>query len=1123
VLEQLPYEPSFRGHVTIEPVAWDKKGAGTPILANVTPQDSIRAGLPKPSDCDIVVVIFWGRMGTPLPDSYVKPDGSHYLSGTEWEFEDALEASKQKDRPKILLYHRTGNILLNPDDPQFEEKTEQYRRVKAFFESLTNPDGSIRHGANAYSSPSEFKESLQHHLKSLIVSFLAEFDTTGGAKGIALPKPWPKSPFPGLRAFTADDAPIFFGRERETDALVKKVEDNSVVAVVGASGSGKSSLVAAGLIPRLLLTSSNEGWLPVTATPDYLGNGDPFAALSAAILRDVPPRFHQKGLADKLIKDIHSLSTILSDAVTDRGKALLFIDQFEELFTTVTQRFRAAYVETIINASKSDKIRVVITIRADFYGRCVELPTLADVLEDSTYPLSVPGIAALFEMINRPASRALLDFDEGLAQRILDDTGDEPGSLALMAYTLDELYRLSKRTRVLSHKAYDKIGGVQGAIGKRSELIFARLKAPEQAALASVFRELVEVDDRGTATRVRAPLSRVATTKESQRLVTALTGARLLVQNKGEDNVPFVEVAHEALFRSWERLAQWIADTQDDLRLLRQVRIAASEWNLNERREDYLWSQERLEPVYRMRDRLDISFDQIVEDFVRPEVDRLLEEFKANTKYFRQRPIIERYAEIGHSAVDSLVACLPHAKVKSSKKDIHVVLQKHKRQALPQLMRSLESSDAETRAAVIEEIGRMKDPLTVKTLVQFTHDENWRVRINASIALGDSGDRRAMKALARLFTDSNRSVSKVALIELTSFGIPEVLDSLIQAVEGDDVKTKLLAIQLVGLLASEETNHYYNFWEINKHTPLPYGNDLFHPLEAALSRACGMLAGKLTPRVIRAVAECLNLEDKRLRQVTAETLGRIGSPLGIKALGTLLDDEDSDVRSNALIALSKIKDKAVINLLIKALSSRHDQARVLAAKLLGSVGDRTASGVQAGLLSDHVHKTAARSLLIAALESENIDLRRAAATALGQIGVREAVSPLMKLMQDKDSELRANVVESLGNLKDSSTTYAIVEALRDGAADVRTNAVTALVKLGDRTVLPELLALERVTGKSGEYRLKTLRLALIKAFGELGDDSVVPLLSEAIRDSDWAFRQAAASALRQLKSPTRDG
>lgn len=209
VLEDLPYDPFLRGKVTIEHVAWDKRGAGAPILGGVTPQDSIAAGLPRPSDCHIVVVIFWSRMGTPLPSRYCKEDGSRYESGTEWEYEEAVLAFRKHGSPYVLLYRRKQPVTPDMDLPDYEERREQYQKVKRFFAGMWNADGSAAGGYAEYGSPGDFRKRLEEDLKSLIARILEK--PAAETAGVTVPEPWPGSPFPGLRAFTAADAPIFFG------------------------------------------------------------------------------------------------------------------------------------------------------------------------------------------------------------------------------------------------------------------------------------------------------------------------------------------------------------------------------------------------------------------------------------------------------------------------------------------------------------------------------------------------------------------------------------------------------------------------------------------------------------------------------------------------------------------------------------------------------------------------------------------------------------------------------------------------------------------------------------------------------------------------------------------------
>ncbi|MEL6526584.1 MAG: SUMF1/EgtB/PvdO family nonheme iron enzyme, partial [Chloroflexota bacterium] len=229
-----------------------------------------------------------------------------------------------------------------------------------------------------------------------------------------------------------------------------------------------------------------------------------------------------------------------------------------------------------------------------------------------------------------------------LVHRILNDTGDEPGNLALMAYALDELYHGVDDNKRLTFTAYNALGGVEGAIGKRAESTCDALELDDkEAILQQVFRELVAVDERGTATRQRAKLSKFG---DSQRvLIDAFVDARLLVTHE-----EMVEVAHEAIFRSWERLVEWIESAQEDLILLRQVKTAAAEWVRQNRADAFRWAHERLEPVYAMVERLHPDLSETEKAFIEPEQERLYRELAdINTSHQRRYDIGERLARIG--------------------------------------------------------------------------------------------------------------------------------------------------------------------------------------------------------------------------------------------------------------------------------------------------------------------------------------------------------------------------------------------------------------------------------------------------------------------------------------------
>jgi hypothetical protein len=172
VIEQeLPKDPLLRGQVTCEAVRWDDPNAPVAMPATLTPQEAVNHGLPKPSQCDVVVVVLWSRLGTPLPDEYRKADGSPYLSGTEWEYDDALAASPPRH---ILVYRRTQKLSIDPSDPQAADKLGQYQRVQQFFERFRNPDGSLRGGYGEYDTPQAFRDRLRNDLRAYVQRRLAQ-------------------------------------------------------------------------------------------------------------------------------------------------------------------------------------------------------------------------------------------------------------------------------------------------------------------------------------------------------------------------------------------------------------------------------------------------------------------------------------------------------------------------------------------------------------------------------------------------------------------------------------------------------------------------------------------------------------------------------------------------------------------------------------------------------------------------------------------------------------------------------------------------------------------------------------------------------------------------------------
>ena len=192
VLEDLPYDPLLREKVMIRIVAWDRPGADAPMLATMTPQEAINQGLPTPSQCDIVIVILWSRLGTPLPHpEYQKPDGSPYLSGTEWEYLDAFNAARETDKPFLVVYRRTEKVLLDDEADDFEQRLTQKRRVREFFAAFRNPDGTLGGGYNQYEKPEDFRDALETHIKVLINRLLeAQLPVDAPTAPVEVPTLW---------------------------------------------------------------------------------------------------------------------------------------------------------------------------------------------------------------------------------------------------------------------------------------------------------------------------------------------------------------------------------------------------------------------------------------------------------------------------------------------------------------------------------------------------------------------------------------------------------------------------------------------------------------------------------------------------------------------------------------------------------------------------------------------------------------------------------------------------------------------------------------------------------------------------------------------------------------------
>jgi WD40 repeat protein/tetratricopeptide (TPR) repeat protein len=394
----------------------------------------------------------------------------------------------------------------------------------------------------------------------------------------------PPNPYRGLEAFRQEDADLFFGREAFVTELQTAVARKPFVAVIGASGSGKSSVVFAGLLPKVR---------EETAVVHFRPDSRPFRALAYALLPVWrPDLLGNEWLeeARKLAKDLKSGNTQLLEVVNNIlqrqpvwNRLLLVADQFEELFTVCPQPdVQRAFIRCLVTAVKSQTgqhrptFTWLLTMRADFMGQATAERPLADALQDATHILGPMTREELALAVEKPAQASSVQFEPGLVVRVLDDVGNEPGNLPLLEFALTLLW--DKQTNgLLTHADYEAIDEVKGALARYAEEQFASLREVEQAQARLIFTQLVQPghgpeDD----TRRRARLSEMGV--ENRELVKKLADTRLVVTNRLESGEETVEIVHEILTHRWQRLQEWMNEARRFREWQEQLRGLLRNW-----------------------------------------------------------------------------------------------------------------------------------------------------------------------------------------------------------------------------------------------------------------------------------------------------------------------------------------------------------------------------------------------------------------------------------------------------------------------------------------------------------------------------------------------------------------
>ncbi len=400
------------------------------------------------------------------------------------------------------------------------------------------------------------------------------------------------NPYIGLRAFQESDEANFFGREALVQRLANRLRETTpyarFLAVVGPSGSGKSSVVKAGLIPALRRGAlpNSEHWYYDEIVPGT----HPFKEVASSLLSlaSTPPA----NLEERLRASSQGLLDVINEVLPDDGADfVLFIDQFEEVFTQVSDEEEVAqFLQSLFTAvtDPQTRLRVVITIRADFYDRPLLQPYLSDLVRERTEVVVPLTSTELERVVLEPARRAGLTIDSALVAAIVAEVREQLGALPLLQYTLSALYDRREGVHI-TLQAYRDLGGVRGALARQADLLVESMDNAERESTRQLFLRLITLGEGTEDTRRRVLLSevssltdRVSSTDGSaimQRVIDKLGKSRLLTFDRDPDTrSPTVEVTHEAIIREWGKLRDWLDESRNDVRMQRSLSSLAQEW-----------------------------------------------------------------------------------------------------------------------------------------------------------------------------------------------------------------------------------------------------------------------------------------------------------------------------------------------------------------------------------------------------------------------------------------------------------------------------------------------------------------------------------------------------------------
>jgi hypothetical protein len=597
------------GSVTLDGLMWED----LPLQATASFQDGINRVI-SPEGVDIAVFILWARLGSPPGDKYVKADGSLYRSGTEYEYDLMHSASIKTNgqKPAILVYVKNAESEI-PEEAKaniskIREWIEQKEATQEFIrERLHDPSSKTIQGAyHQFASSADFEQKLTEHLRRLISERTECVESVG----------WKENPYLGLRSFDRSNESIFYGRRRvineiETLLFERANQTAPSLFMIGPSGSGKSSLVKAGLLPDLFDShiTKRTSWQYASFTPAQYSE-----KISSEILRAVgekiPSLTESPAWSDFCAGrdvDLRYITEALAharqshQASSDETTLLIYIDQFEELFTnplvSETDRIQAINVLRLLVQTK--QIWFIFAMRSDFYQKFTEYPALLEMKRECVL-YDIPNMlnSEVREIVEEPARKAGLKWEvdkqgNSLNNTILNDIATYENSLPLIELMLSMLYERRDSTNVLTYAAYEEIGGVNGAIISYANAVHTSFSEPERLVLEDIIGSVIVESQTNENLYTKRVVSKDELYRKSpahKHVVDTLVSQHLLVSGKNGDGCATITLVHDVLIEKWEIIQAFIKREKELIKLNRFYDTQAAHWETSLQAQDNLIS-----------------------------------------------------------------------------------------------------------------------------------------------------------------------------------------------------------------------------------------------------------------------------------------------------------------------------------------------------------------------------------------------------------------------------------------------------------------------------------------------------------------------------------------------------